>query len=296
MDSPQLQEVIRRLQARLAKPRKYVEDDRFNYEEMMQVMPLEDDVVCERVSAGGVHAEWVSAPGAREDHVMLNLHGGGYILGSSRTHRVTCGRLSRAAGVRVLSLDYRLAPESPFPAPVEDSVAAYRWLVSNGTNPSNIVLVGDSAGGGLAVSVLVALRYLGEPMPAAGICFSPWIDLAQTGGTMDSNAKVDPSVSRERLAGMAKPYLAGKDPQSPLASPLHADLRGLPPLLILVGSVEVLVDDAKRLADRAKTAGVDVTLDIWDDMPHNWHTFAPILPEGQQVIELMGKFTQKHMA
>ena len=298
MDSPQLQQVIQKLRARLAQPGKTVDDGRLSYEGPMGMgsFALDDDIACEEVGAGGVPSEWVTAPGADADRIMLYLHGGGYIIGSPRTHRITCARLSREAGVRVLDVGYRLAPENPFPAPVEDTLAAYRWLLSNGADPAKIVIGGDSAGGGLAVSAMVAMRYLGEPLPAGGICFSPWTDLEMTGKTMDTNAEVDPSVSRERLEGMAKPYLAGKNPRAPLASPMHADLRGLPPLLIMVGSVEVLVDDAKRLADRAEKAGVDVTLEVWPDMPHNWHTYAPMLPEGQQAIERMAEFMKAHMS
>ena len=175
MDSPQLQQVIQKLRARLAQPGKTVDDGRLSYEGPMGMgaFALDDDIACEEVGAGGVPSEWVTAPGADNDRIMLYLHGGGYIIGSPRTHRVTCARLSREAGVRVLDVGYRLAPENPFPAPVEDTLAAYRWLLSNGADPAKIVIGGDSAGGGLAVSAMVAMRYLGEPLPAGGICFSP---------------------------------------------------------------------------------------------------------------------------
>ena len=292
--SQQLEAVIQMLRAGIVKPSKGIEDDRASYEERMSRFPLDDDIKCERVGAGGVPAEWVVAPEAVDDRIMVYLHGGGYLVGSMRTHRVTLSKISRVAAARVLGLDYRLSPESHFPAPVEDTVAAYRWLLSNGADPKKIVFGGDSAGGGLTVSAFVALRYLGEPLPAAGICISAWTDLDHTGESMITNAEVDPNISRERLTGMAKTYMGGKDLRAPLASPIYADLHGLPPLLIMVGSIEVLLDDSTRLAERARAAGVDVTLEVWDDMPHNWPLFAPILPEGQQAIGRIGEFIRKH--
>ena len=294
-NSPQLERVISLIKARVNTPRKTLDEDRLSYEAMVSSMPLEADIQTERVGAGGVPAEWVCAPGVQNDQVLLYVHGGGYVVGSMRTHRVMLSHISRAAGCKVLGLDYRLAPEQPFPAPVEDTLAAYRWLLANGYHPRKIALGGDSAGGGLVVAALVAMRYLGEPLPAAGVCLSPWVDMEATGASFTSNAQADPSVSRERILGIAKTYLAGKSPQAPLASPMHADLRGLPPLLVQVGSIETLLDDAKVLAERATAAGVEVTLDVWDDMPHVWQLFAPILPEGQQAIAQIGDFLRKHL-
>ena len=166
--------------------------------------------------------------------------------------------------------------------------------MSNGTDPKKIVIGGDSAGGGLMVSALVALRYLGEPMPAAGVGISPWTDMEGTGRSFATNAEVDPTVNRDLILQIAKTYLAGKDPRAPLASPIHADLSGLPPLLLHVGSIETLLDDTTVLAQRAKEAEVKVEVDVWDDMPHVWHQFAPILPEGQQAIDRIGEFMRKH--
>jgi acetyl esterase/lipase len=227
---------------------------------------------------------------------MLYVHGGGYILGSMRTHRVMLAHLARASGIMVLGLEYRLAPENPFPAPVDDTVAAYRWLLTRGYDPRKIVLAGDSAGGGLVVAALVAMRYVGEPLPAAGICLSPWVDMEAAGQSFITNAASDPSVAKERIVRMAGVYLAGKSAQAPLASPIHADLRGLPPLLIQVGSIETLLDDAKALAERAEAAGVSVELEVWEDMPHVWHLFAPMLPEAQQAIARVGEFVGKAVA
>jgi acetyl esterase/lipase len=267
---------------------------RLAFEEMMSQLALDGDITCQRVGAGGVPAEWIAAPGAAEDRVLLYLHGGGYVIGSMRGYRVFLSRLSRTSGGRVLGLEYRLAPENPFPAAVEDAVAGYRWLLSQGVDPRRIAIGGDSAGGGLTVATLVALRYLGEPMPAAGVCISPWVDLEGTGDSMSSKAELDPIVQREMLQFMARMYLGDRGQHTPLASPLHADLRGLPPLLILVGTAETLLDDSTRLAERATAAGVAVELEVWDDMVHVWPIFAPILPEGQRAIERIGQFIRRH--
>jgi acetyl esterase/lipase len=206
------------------------------------------------------------------------------------------GRLSKAAGSRVLSLNYRMAPEHPFPAAVDDAVAAYKWLLDQGIKPTNIAIAGDSAVGGLALATLVAIRDAGHPVPAAGVGISPWVDMEGTGETMTTRAAVDPVVQKEGLLGMAKLYLGDADPKNPLAAPLHANLAGLPPLLIQVGDHETLLDDSNRIAERARKAGVDVTLKVWDEMPHVWHLFAPILPEGQQAIDEIGAFFQARTA
>ena len=288
-----MDEVVRRLKERIAKPSKGPQDDRRYYEEMVP-WPMDDDIQVKRVGAGGVPAAWISAPGADEGRVVLYLHGGGYVVGSVQTHGTMMSRIARACGGRVLGLEYRCAPESTFPAAVEDSVSAYRWLISNGTDPSRIVIAGDSAGGGQTVATCMWLRYLGEPMPAAQVSISGWTDLAQTGESLMTNAELDPSVSKKRLDGLTKVYMGDKDPKAPLASPIYGDFAGLPPLLAQVGSIEVLLDDSTRLVDRAKAAGVDATLEVTDDMPHVWHLFAPILPEAQRGIESVGKFIRKH--
>jgi len=258
--------------------------------------PAPAGVTCTPVEAGGVSAEWSVADGAAEDKVILYVHGGGYVMGSAGSHRDVTGRLSKASGARVLSLNYRLAPEHPFPAPVDDAVAAYRWLLAQGISSSNVAIAGDSAGGGLAFATLLALRDAGDPVPAAGVGISPWVDMEGTGESMTTRAAVDPVIQKEGLLKMAKLYLGDADPKNPLAAPLHANLAGLPPLLIHVGDAETLLNDATRITERARKAGVDVTLKIWDEMPHVWHMFAPILPEGQQAIEEIGAFFKERTA
>lgn len=258
--------------------------------------PLDEDVRCEATDAGGVPGEWISTPESQEGRVVYYLHGGGYVMCSVNTHRVMISRIARAAGARALAINYRLAPENPFPAAVEDATAAYRWLVSTGVDPVHVVIAGDSAGGGLTVATLLALRDAGDPLPAAGVCISPWVDMEGLGESMTTKAEIDPMVVRNGVVGMGKAYLGDADPRTPLAAPIYADLKGLPPLLIQVGTAEVLLDDSTRLAERAKGAGVDVTLEPWEDMIHVWHGFAPMLPEGQQAIDRIGEFVRKHTA
>ena len=294
--SKELDTVLEMIRARSAEVRKTTDDDRLSYERIMSTLPLDDDIETERVGVNGIPAEWIIAPESQENRVVLYLHGGGYLFGSARTHRVMLAHMARAANARVLALDYRLAPEIPFPAPVEDSVSAYRWLLAEGISAKKMVIGGDSAGGGLAVAALVALRAVGEPMPAAGVCISAWTDMESTGQSHTTNAESDPSVSKERLLKIAKVYLDGKEPTAPLASPIHADLTGLPPLLLQVGSIEVLLDDSTLLKSRAKAAGVSVEMEVWDDMPHVWHHYAPILPEARKAIGRIGEFVLEHTA
>jgi acetyl esterase/lipase len=248
--------------------------------------------VVEPLEANGVPAEWVTAAGAGGGRVLLYLHGGAYQIGSPATLRHLVGLLSGVAQARALSVNYRLAPEHPFPAAVDDAVAAYRWLLAGGTDPATIAVAGDSAGGGLALGTLVALRDAGEPMPAAAVLLSPWTDLALTGESLRTRAAVDLMLKPGSMHQTVAVYLAGEDPRHPYASPLYADLRGLPPLLIQVGDAEVVLDDSTRVAARAREAGVEVTLEVWDEMPHVFHAFAGLLPESDQAIEHIGDWLQ----
>ena len=211
--------------------------------------------VAEPVNAGGVTAEWITAPGAKLDRAVVYLHGGGYIMGSVNSHRDMCERLSREAHARVLALDYRLAPEHPFPAALEDSIAAYRWLLTEGIQPQHIAIGGDSAGGGLTFATLVSLRDEGDPLPACAIPLSPWVEFEGTGDSITSRADIDPMVRQDLDLKMAKAYLDGGDLRNPLAAPIYADLKGLPPLLIQVGEREILFDDSSRMAEKAAQAG-----------------------------------------
>jgi acetyl esterase/lipase len=268
---------------------------RAEYDEIANRHPAPSDVTHQPVDAGGVSAEWLSGPSCANNSVILYLHGGCYATGSVETHRDLMTRLSIEASIRVLGLNYRLAPMHPFPAAVEDAAAAYRWLLRCGFEPARIAIAGDSAGAGLALAATITMREQGLPLAGAIVCLSPWVDLAVTGASMESKASEDPIVSREMLLGWGKLYLGDHDLRTPLASPLYADLDQLPALLIQVGSAEVLLDDSIRLAQRASAAGVNTTLEVWPDMIHVWQSFAAILPEARQAIERIGKFVRTHL-
>jgi epsilon-lactone hydrolase len=252
--------------------------------------PLPSDARAEPVEANGVAAEWTATPGADPSRVILFLHGGGYISGSIESHRCMLAEAGRQAGARTLALGYRLAPEHPFPAALEDAIAGYRFLLAQGVAPERIAMAGESAGGGLAVAALVALRDAGVPLPGCVWCSSPWVDLEMTGGSMAAKDAVDPIIHKPYLLELAASYLHGADPRDPRASPLHADLRGLPPMLIQVGSAETLLDDAVRLAGAAGAAGVRVTLRVWPDMIHAWHLFYQQLGAGRRSLAEAGAF------
>jgi acetyl esterase/lipase len=255
---------------------------------------LADGVTAEVVDAGGVPAEWVDAPGQHQ-RVLVYLHGGGYVIGGVATHRELAGRLAVAAGARVLVLGYRLAPEHRFPAAVDDVVAAYRWVLSRPSPPEAVALVGDSAGGGLAMAAALALRDAGEPSPAAVVAFSPWVDLAATGDSLRTRADQDIVLSAQWLRECAAHYLGDADPRTPQASPLYAELAGLPPLLALVGTDEILYDDATRLVERAARAGTEATLEVFEDCFHLWMVFAPFAPEAAAAVERAGGFLRSHL-
>ena len=293
MPSPELQMVIDLLHGVTAAPDGSIAEQRAAMENLTTSMALPADVRCTPVDADGVPAEWITAAGARDDHAVLYLHGGGYCIGSIATHRQLASDVSRAAGARVLLIAYGLAPERPFPAAVEDAARAYRYLLASGVKPSRASIAGDSAGGGLTAAALLALRDAGTELPAAGVCLSPWFDLTLSGASMQSKAAVDPIVQRDRLQRMADAYLDSRPATTPLASPLYADLAGLPPLLVQVGTAETLLDDATRFAERARAAGVAVDLDVWDDMVHVWQAFAFVLPEGRQALERVGAFLRR---
>jgi epsilon-lactone hydrolase len=265
---------------------------RAQYERAEKVFPAPAEVKVERVNAPAAPAEWLRPPSAAPGRVVLYLHGGGYVIGSPRSHRHLAAAIAGAAGASALLLDYRLAPKHPYPAAVEDATAAYRWLLDQAVAPERIVIAGDSAGGGLTVATLLALREARVPLPAGGICISPWVDLTCSGASYATKADADPIVQRSGVEEMARAYLGATPPRTPLASPLFADLRGLPPLLIHVGSDEVLLDDAVQLAERAKAAGVDATLEIYDRMIHVWHWFLPMLDEAQTAVEAIGRFVR----
>lgn len=258
-------------------------------------MPVLAGTQVEAFSAGGVTGDWVSMPGVATDRVLLYLHGGAYVMGSAGTHRDLAARLSQTAGVRVLTLDYRLAPENPYPAAIEDVTAVYGWLLTQGFKPEHMAIGGDSAGGNLAFVTLLALREAGMALPAVVILLSPWTDLTLSGESGTTRAEVDPMIKLDAAEEQIAAYVGKHDRTDPLISPIFADLRGLPPLLIHVGNDEVLLDDSVRLAERARAAGVEVQLKVWEGMWHVFQTLAVMLPEGQASIGELGEFVKGHV-
>jgi len=243
---------------------------------------------------GGVPALRVAAPASRADHHVLYLHGGGYVTGSPELYRHLLWRFADAAGAQVAAIQYRLAPEHPFPAALDDAVAAWNGLLAEGADPRLAAVIGDSAGGGLALALVLKLRDCGTPLPAAVVAMSPWTDLALTGASLRSNARADPMLNADDVPHLAERYLAGADPRDPYASPLYGDPAGLPPTLIQVGSDEILRDDSVRMARRMRDAGCDIALEIWPRMPHVWHGFVSVMPEARAAIARIGAFVRQH--
>ncbi len=292
--SREMNVVLLMLRARPIADGRGFEDVRHSHAALARVLRALPEVARE-TTHDGVRGEWLTPPGPTPRRTLLYLHGGGYVGGSVDSHRGLTSRLAAACHARVLALEYSLAPERPFPAAVHDAVAAVRHLLGLGTPPAQLVLAGDSAGGGLTIAALVALRDAGLPLPAAAMCLSPWVDLEGLGESMVTNAPHDPIIQPEPLRRMAALYLAGADPRHPLAAPLYAPLHDLPPLLIVAGTGETLRDDARRLAQRARAQGVMVTLELWDDVIHAWPLFAPMLPEGQRAVQRMAIFLDERL-
>ena len=269
---------------------KPVAETRAYFDAMLAGMPVAEDLTFTPDALAGLPALHTLSPGAATDAALLYLHGGAYISGNPQGYRGLAAELARATGVQGFALDYRLAPEHPFPAAVDDAVAGYEALLARGLAPGRVVLAGDSAGGGLTAATLVALRDKGLPMPAAALMISPWADLTGTSASLVSKAAEDPTLTAEAVGIAAAYYLGGASAEHPLASPIHADLTGLPPMLIQVGSVEILLGDSLALAAAAGRDNAPVRLEIWPQMPHVWHAFAFMLPEGAKAIADAGAF------
>jgi len=256
-----------------------------------RIAKLPRDVEVRRLTAGPIRGEWIEPAGAQYHRVILYLHGGGYVMGSPDTHRSLVARIAAASSARALLLNYRLAPEHPFPAPLEDTLAAYRWLLMEGLDPAGIVFAGDQAGGGLALAAAIALRDNRAPLPGAIVALSPWTDLALSGPTILRNAANDHTMSIEMLVYFAQSYLQGTLPTNPLVSPLYGRLRGLPSMLIHAGANEILRDDATRLADRALQVGVDVSVEVYAGQTHAFQLF-DMLPEAGASVARIGQFVK----
>ncbi len=268
---------------------------RVAYDGLGAMFPTLADIKFSSDKIGAIAAEWSATPKANQDQVILYLHGGGFVIGSLASHRHLAAELGRASGTRTLAIDYRLAPESPFPAAVDDALSGYKFLLDRGIKPASIAIAGDSAGGGLAVATLAAARDAGLPQPSCALCISPWVDLEMIGESMTSKAQEDPMVQREMLQQWTNAYLGKAPARTPLAAPIHANLKGIAPLLIQVGSAETLLDDSIRLAARAGAQEVSVRLETWPEMIHVWHFFHPMLADARRALAVAGNFIRESM-
>jgi len=296
MPSQEFEALLEHARANPIDPKKSLAELRQGFEAMGLALAPPADASFVAVDADGVKAEWTRVPQSEEGAVILYLHGGGYIMGSPAGYRDFVAGICRAGRTRALSVDYRLAPEHPFPAAIDDAVKAYRWVLAKQVAPSRIVIAGDSAGGGLTLSTLLALKARGIALPAAAVCLSPSTDLARTGASIQTRAAEDVFLTRDLLDVCFDSFLGTDgDPRNPLASPLYAELSGLPPLLVMVGTAEILLDDSLRLAEKAKASGVEVELVVGEGMIHVWSFFAGMMPEGQQGVETIGVFIRRHL-
>jgi acetyl esterase/lipase len=296
MTATQLDGLVTLLRSRAVPPEYDVAKSRERFEKTAVFLGGAPDAKVEKVDAGGVASEWVMAPGCDTGRAILYLHGGGYAIGSLNTHRRLAYDISAASAARVLLIDYRLAPEHPFPAAIDDAASAWRWLLQQGFAANRMAIAGDSAGGGLTIATLVNLRDQKLGLPACAVAISPWVDLEGVGNSMTTRSAQDPMVQKDGLSWMARMYLNGKDPRTPLAAPLYADLKGLPPTLIQVGTAETLLDDAIRIAEKMHAAGVDARLAIWPNQLHVFPLFAPILSEGRDGCIEIGNFIRSKTA
>ncbi len=258
-----------------------------------QVFAAPEGATYESVDVDGVPCEWITPKDLASERVYLYLHGGGYVVGTLDSHRHLVACTAIAGDAKALNVDYRMGPEYPFPAAVDDAVTAYRFLLSQGHDPKNIVIGGDSAGGGLATATLLRLRDEGDALPAGAALLSPWTDLALTGESLSTRADIDPSVKAGALHYLSQWYLNGADATQPLASPIYGDLSGLPPLFIQVGTAEILYDDSSRLAERATAAGVEVEFRAYEDMFHVFQIMVLTVPESRQAVDEIGGFIQR---
>jgi acetyl esterase/lipase len=289
-----IRERIRQLAGSI-EPNMELAEFRAIYEDFAALTAEPDGITWTEVEAGGVPAIWAEPVGGSRDRVVEYVHGGGYVIGAAEYYRKFTGHLAKAIGCRVLNVDYRLAPEHPHPAAVEDSTAVYRWLLEQGIESGHIAIAGDSAGGGLTVATLLSIRAAGLPMPAAAMPLSPWVDMEGTGESMTTRADRDVLVSRDMLKGMVDAFLQGQDARDPLAAPLHADLNDLCPLYIQVGDDETLLDDSVRLADRARQAGVECRLDVFPEMQHVFQMAAGNMPEADEAIRRLADWVQPRL-
>lgn len=296
MASVEFEELLRSLRGQVDEEIPGIESLRAGMELAATTYAPAEDVLWESVNDAGVRGEWVATAATDPSRTILYLHGGLHVAGSPRTHRELVSRIARSSGALAFVPDYRLAPEHPFPAALEDAYAAYRWLLGRGADPAATCFVGDEAGADLALTTVAALRDAGEPMPAALVCLSPWADLRPSGAARRARIALDPIIRPELLDEAAAVYLGGADPTGPMTCALATDLRGFPPLLVQVGGAEVLLDDAERLVRRARDAGASAEQETWTEMIHVWQRHAAILPEGREALARVGSFVRARAA
>jgi acetyl esterase/lipase len=267
-----------------------IEQHRAQGARMAAALRLPPAVKLDRCTLGRLPVAWIRPESSSRQKAMLYLHGGGYVTGGIDSHLVLCVPLAQTLRMNLLLPEYRLAPEHPFPAALEDALLAYGWLLEQGHAPENILIAGDSAGGGLSLATVLALRERGHPLPAAVICLSPWADLTHGGPSHRSKARAEVVLKTHTLQEWALAYTRPENLSNPLVSPVYADFHGFPPLLIQVGSEEILLDDALTLAEKARAAGVEVTLQVWEGLWHVWPALGDLLPESGQAFDAMGRF------
>jgi len=271
-----------------------LEEMRAGWESLFHGKKRAVSATAQKIENADFEGEWIVAPEADESRAIVYLHGGGYVIGSVNSYRDMCERLSRAAKAAVLAVDYRLAPEHPFPAAVEDSVSGYRWVIARGTQPERIAIAGDSAGGALTLAVMFLAKQKGYPMPACGVPISPWVDLEHTGETMVTMDAVEPMCHKAVLEGCARLYLPHGDLRNPLASSIYGDFTGLPPLFVTVGGHETLLDDANRVVALARAANVPVEIKVYPRQIHVFQIFASRMAESEHGIQDIGRFILRH--
>jgi monoterpene epsilon-lactone hydrolase len=294
MASPQYKAFVEKMAANPAPPpAKDLAESRARIDAAMGNLPLAEGTSSVAVDANGVEAFWQTRDGATDDPALVYFHGGGYRLASALAYRAYCSNIVKHGSMSVLNVHYRLAPEHPFPAAIDDAVAAYQWLLDQGTPPARIVIAGDSAGGGLSAALLLALRDRGLPLPAGAALLSPWADLTNSADSYTRNAESDKLFSLTSATEATGLYLQGQDPTDPLASPVLGDWKGMPPLMVVCGDIEVLLDDARKITEVARAAGVDVELRVYEDMPHVWQLSYPAFPEAVEAFDQLRDFVAR---
>jgi len=293
MPSAAHESLVAMIKSAPAAPDMTIEQRRAQFAAQMASMPLAPEIETSNAELGGVPVEWVRVAGGDAKTIVLLVHGGGFVMGSAQTHREFASRIARAAGCQVVAVDYRLAPEASFPAPIDDVVSVYGALLDQGYSPRQISLLGDSCGGGLVLSLLALFKMRGIALPASAVAACPWIDLEVVGSSSSPGEVDDPLMSREMLQGIAGLYLGGASPKDPRANALFADLRGLPPILVQAGTRDILYSDAIRFAQKALAADVKLSLSIYEGLTHVWHLHGEAIPEGKEAVDEIALFLKR---